>query len=207
LSYLGFSTKCAEDLARVHHLSEEKQTQVAYAIEILVLNIANAMLTLTLGWAFGVFWGTATCLLTSAAFRHNAGGGHSESPWRCTAVTIIVFPLLALAASDVSTWRFLYIDLISLVSILMGFAFIFKYAPVDNPKAPIVSPIWRKKLKIWALSIMAIIAIIIISLRFSGWEKASEIRMCLALTVLWVSFNLTTLGHQLWCFIDSIELK
>lgn len=207
MSSLVFSRKWAAKLAKDHHLGEEKQAELAYAIEILVLTILNVMLTLNLGWALGVFWSTLACLLTIAAFRHNAGGGHSESPWRCALITMIVFPSLALAAGYVSTWQAFYTDLLSVISISLGFAFINIYAPVDNPKAPIVSSIRRKRLKKWALLIMALLAIIIIGLRFSSWGKASEIRLCLVLSVLWVSFNLTPLGHRLWCFIDRIQIK
>ncbi|MGI6554615.1 MAG: accessory gene regulator ArgB-like protein [Bacillota bacterium] len=92
MSYMKFSTKCAAYLGRIHGLNEEKQIELTYVIEVLTLNIVNIILTLTLGWILGVFWGTLTCLLTIAAFRHNAGGGHSESPWRCGLVTVIIFP-------------------------------------------------------------------------------------------------------------------
>jgi accessory gene regulator B len=207
MSYLSLSRKWAAKLAEDHHLGEEKQAEMAYAIEILALTIVNAVLTLILGWALGVVWGTLACILTIAAFRHNAGGGHSESPWRCALVTMIVIPILALTAGYVSTWQYSYKDILSLVSIFFGFVFILRYAPVDNPKAPIVSPVRRKKLKTLAFIIMAFLAMIIIGLRFSSWEKAAEIRMCLVLSILWVSFNLTPLGHRLWCFIDGIELK
>ncbi|MEN6327983.1 MAG: accessory gene regulator B family protein [Syntrophomonas sp.] len=207
MSYMKFSTKWAANLGKIHHLGEEKQAVLAYAIEILTLNIVNTIFILTMGWIIGAFWGTLTCLLTIAAFRHNAGGGHSESPWRCSLVTIIVFPLLALASHYVSTWQPFYTDLLSLVSIVVGFAFIVLYAPVDNPKAPIISPVRRKRLKIIALLIMMIAAIIIVGLKFSGWENASEIRFCLVLSILWFSLNLTPLGNSLWCFIDRIGIK
>jgi accessory gene regulator B len=204
MSYMNFSKKCAAYLGRIHGLNKEKQIELTYVIEVLTLNIVNIILTLTLGWILGVFWGTLTCLLTIAAFRHNAGGGHSESPWRCGLVTVIIFPLLALAAGQVSTWEVTYTNLLSLVSIFLGFTLIFKYAPVDDPKSPIVSPIRRKRLKRIALFVMSIISTIIIGLKFAVWEDAQEIRLCLVLSVLWFSFNLTPLGKRLWCFIDSI---
>lgn len=207
MSYLGFSTKWATSLSKIHNLGEEKQAELTYAIEVITLNSVNAILTLALGWILSVFWGTFVCLLTIAAFRHNAGGGHSDSPWRCALVTMIVFPLLALASRYVSTWQPVYTDSLSLVSILVGFIVILIYAPVDNPKAPILSPIRRKRLRIYALLVMVLIAIIIIGLLFNSWEKISEIRMCLVLSNLWVSFNLTPLGHRLWVFIDKIGLK
>lgn len=202
MSYLGFSTKWARGLAKIHDLDEEKEAVLAYEIEVLVLNFLDAVLTLTLGWLIGVFLNTVICLLTTAAFRHNAGGGHSESPWRCALVTMVVFPLLALTAHYSTIWL-PYKNFLSLVSIIIGFIFIIIYAPVDNPKAPISSG-RRKKFKMFALIIIAIITAIIISLNYIGWEKAAEIKMCLVLTLLWVSFNLTPMGHRLWCFIDRI---
>lgn len=207
MSYLGFSKRWASSLAAAHQLGEEKQAELAYAIEVLAITFLDAALTLIVGWILGVFWNTVACLITIAAFRHNAGGGHSESPWRCALVTMTVFPLLALAASHVSMWEPLHLNLISLISIAVGFALILIYAPVDSPKSPIISPIRRQRLKRLALIIMGVISLVIVGLSFTGWDYAPEIRMCLALSVLWVSFNLTPWGHRLWCFIDGLGFK
>lgn len=110
MSYLGFSKRWASSLAAAHQLGEEKQAELAYAIEVLAITFLDAALTLIVGWILGVFWNTVACLVTIAAFRHNAGGGHSESPWRCALVTMTVFPLLALAASHVSMWEPLHLN-------------------------------------------------------------------------------------------------
>lgn len=177
---------------------------MAYAIDILTITFLDATLTFVVGWILGVFWNTVTCLITIAAFRHNAGGGHSVSPWRCALVTMTVFPLIALAASHVSTWEPFYLNLISLVSITVGFLLILKYAPVDSHQSPIISPFRRKRLKRLALLIMGLITIVIIGLNFINWDRASDTRMCMALSILWVSFNLTPMGLRLWCFIDGL---
>ncbi|MDD4768095.1 MAG: accessory gene regulator B family protein [Desulfotomaculaceae bacterium] len=206
MSYLGFSRRWAAKLAETHQLDGEKQSVLAYAIEIITLNMLNVIFALLLGWLLGVFWNTLACLLTIAAFRYNAGGGHSESPWRCGLMTIIIFPLLALAAGYVSTWSGLYTDILSLAAIGLGLVFVEIYAPVEDPKAPIVSPARRKRLKNWARLIMVLLALIIIGLRFGGGGKAAEIQMCLTLSLLWVSFNITPWGHRLWCFIDGIKI-
>lgn len=204
MSHLRFTQKWANSLATVHQLDEEKQAELAYAIEVLAITFLDVLLTLFVGWVLGVFWNTVACLVTIAAFRHNAGGGHSESPWRCALVTMTVFPLLALAANRVSMWEPLYLNLISVSSITIGFALLLMYAPVDSPKSPIISPARRKRLKNLALIIMGVLSMVIIGLGFNNWDRAIEIRMCLALSILWVSFNLTPLGHRLWCFIDGL---
>jgi accessory gene regulator B len=204
MSYLKFSTKWAASLARIHNLDEVRQTELTYAIEVVTLNSANVILTLLLGWALNVFWETFISVLTIAAFRHSAGGGHSESPWRCAAVTITIFPLLALTASYAITWDAHLTGVLSMGAILAGFACIALYAPVDNHKAPIVSPVRRKKLKMIAFIIMAVISITITFLYFISWRIAHLIGMCLVFSTLWASFNLTPVGHHFWCFIDRI---
>jgi len=206
MSYLGFSSKWAANLAEQHHLGEEKEAVLAYAIEIVALTLVNSVLTLLLGWILGVFCNTLACLLTIAAFRHNAGGGHSESPWRCAVITIVVFPLLALMARSVSMGNIFYTDLLTEVSIIIGFASISIYAPVDNAKSPIISPVRRNRLKMWAYLVMTVLTMIIVYLRFDDWARAPGIRISLVLSILWVSFNLTPIGHRLWVFIDQIDM-
>jgi len=207
MSYLGFSSKWSANLALRHHLDEEKQAVLAYAIETIILNTANVVLVLILGWALGVFWNTVACLLTIAAFRHNAGGGHSESAMRCALVTILVLTLLAIGAAFVSTWPSFYLYLLSLAAVVAGFASILRYAPVDDSKAPIISSDRRKRLKYLALVIMMIITVLIGGLLLSTWDKAIQLSVCLTLSTLWVAFNLTPLGHRLWFFIDSIGIR
>lgn len=204
MSYLGTSKRLANNLAIIHHLDEEKQAELTYAIDVLTITIIDAALTLFVGWILGVFLNTVACLITIAAFRHNAGGGHSDSPWRCALVTMMVFPLLALAASHISTWEPFHLNLISLVSITVGFLLILIYAPVDSPQSPIISAARRIRLKRLALLIMGFLTLAIIGLNLINWDQASEIRMCLALSILWVSFNLTPLGRRLWRFIDGL---
>jgi len=206
MSYMKFSTRLAADLCQMHNLGADKQAELAYVIELLTITILDAVLVLTFGWVLGVFWGTLTCLLTIAAFRHNAGGGHSESPYRCALVTMVVFPLLALAARYVSSWDYFLTDALSFVSVVVGFALIAIYAPVDNAKAPIVSPVRRQRLKKISLIIMMIVTLVIAGLRFSAWERANEIRMCLVMGLLWFSFNLTPIGKRLWLWIDAIKI-
>ncbi|MGI5911581.1 MAG: accessory gene regulator ArgB-like protein [Syntrophomonadaceae bacterium] len=206
MSYLGFSSKWASYLAKTHHLDEEKQLEITYAIEIITLNGLNVFLTLTLAWVLGVFGGTLVCLLTSAAFRHNAGGGHSESPWLCAMATIIIFPLLALMASNICIWPTPYLNILSLLSVFIGFIIIFLYAPVDNIKAPITSRARRIRLRKLAFWVMLTISLIILGLSFSGWQQAAYFRLCIVFSLLWFSFNLTPWGQRLWHFIDNIGL-
>jgi len=204
MSYLSFSRKLSSSLASAHHLDEEQQAVLAYAIEVITLNSVNTLLTLTLGWILDVFWPTAICLGAMTVLKYHGGGGHSESPWRCTLVTMLVFPLLALAAARASNWPLFYRDLISLIAVTAGSVSIIKYAPVDNDKAPIVSPERRMKLKKRSLITIILLATVMAVLRFITLDETGVINLCLSFSIFWFSFNLTPSGHRLWRFLDGL---
>jgi len=207
MSNLNFSRKWAAYLADQHELSAEKEEVIRFAIEILALNIGNLVLTLTVGGLLGVFNGTLACIITVAAFRHTAGGAHSTSPWRCAAGTLVIFPSLALLARQAALLQAGYSELLAIAAIIVGFISVGLFAPVDTPVAPILSPLRRERLKVFAILTMVLVTVLIISLHKSSWNGASEIQMCLVLSTLWASFNLTKAGHSLWVLIDRINFS
>jgi accessory gene regulator B len=191
-------------LAAQHELPAEKQDIIRFAIETLTVNIGNLILTLVIGGLLGVFKETLACIITVGAFRHTAGGAHSKSPWRCLVGTMVVFPSLGLLARKISIIQPGYAELLAMVVIIIGFISIILLAPVDTPAAPILSPFRRERLKVFAISTMVLVTVLIISLNKSTWNSASEIQMCLVLSTLWASFNLTKPGHSLWESIDAL---
>ncbi|HAG09862.1 MAG TPA: accessory regulator AgrB [Desulfotomaculum sp.] len=206
MSYLPFSRYCAGYLAAKAELQPEQEDILAYVIELIVLNAANILFALLLGFLLGVFKGTAACLITIAIFRQVAGGAHSDSAWRCALISIIIFPLLALFAAFLSLHNTsFYNNLICFLAIGTGFLSVLLKAPVDSPNAPIISPLRRKRLKILSVFIMAILAAIIFYLHLSSWVKAAEIQLCLSLSILWVSFILSKPGHFFFSCVDSIN--
>ncbi|MEW5899033.1 MAG: accessory gene regulator B family protein [Bacillota bacterium] len=201
------SRRWARHLAIKASLSEEKEVILAYVIEVLVVNVSNAALTLLLGFLLGVLPGTTVCLATVAAFRLFAGGAHASSPWRCALVTILIFPALALLAATLSPLKQQYVDFLAVVAIFTGLVLIVLRAPVDSPSAPVISPVRRKRLKYLSILVLFIVAAIVIYLRNSAWAYAPEIRLCFILSVLWVSLILSGAGHRLMTLIDSINLN
>ncbi|HAU32549.1 MAG: putative membrane protein [Desulfotomaculum sp. 46_296] len=206
MSYLPFSSYCAGYLAAKAGLRPEQKDILAYVIELIILNIANILFTLLLAFVLGVFTGTVVCLITIAIFRQVAGGAHSDSAWRCALISIIIFPLLALFAAFLSLHNTsFYNNVISFLAICVGFLSVFLKAPVDSPKAPIISPLRRKRLKILSVLAAAILAAIIFYLHLSSWVRAAEIQLCLSLSILWISFILSKPGHIFFSCVDSIK--
>jgi accessory gene regulator B len=201
---ISFCKKWAAALSAQQNLSPETESVVAFAIEVLFINLINLVLTLSIGWILGVFVETAIVLFTVAVFRHTAGGAHSESPWRCAAGTAIVFPLLGVLGNLMTSLPSVLCDMISVLAIGVGFYLIYKYAPVDSPAAPIVSLQRRNSLRNKAFWAMAIFSLVIIGAAMTDYSYSRIVQQGAALGVLWVSLNLSNLGIRLWSVIDHI---
>lgn len=206
MSHLSFSRRWAGYLSAKAGLPAEKEVILAYVIEVLIINIVNVLLTLLLGLLLGVLPGTVACLVAVALFRSFAGGAHSSSPWRCGAVTVLVFPLMALLAALLSQLKQPYVDLLAALAVLTGLVLVILKAPVDSPSAPIISPLRRRKLKYLSILAIVFVAAAIIFLRQSAWVYAPEIQLCLIFSILWVSLILSKWGHRLMALIDGINL-
>jgi accessory gene regulator B len=207
MSYLFLSRRTAAYLAARAGLDQEKEVVLAFIIEVFVLNFGNLLLTLLLGMLLGVLPGTVACIAVAALFRHTAGGAHSKSPWRCAAVTITVFPAMALLSSRLSMLEQIHSDILSAAAILIGFVSVITLAPVDTLFAPIISPARRRKLKVLSIFTFALITIAIILLRQSGWVYARETQLSFILSIMWVSFNLSKPGHLFMSFVDGIKIQ
>lgn len=208
MSYLPFSSYWAGYLASKAGLRSEQKEILAYVIELIILNGANIFFTLLFGYLLGVFPGTVTCLITVATFRQAAGGAHSNSAWRCALVSIIIFPLLALLAAFLSLHNASFCNnAISVVAVSAGLLSVFLKAPVDTANAPIISQLRRKKLKILSIIAVIIFTAIIFYLHLSSLVRAAEIQLCLALSILWVSFILNKPGHIFFSYVNSIAFR
>ncbi|NLI11928.1 accessory gene regulator ArgB-like protein [Pelotomaculum propionicicum] len=207
MSYLAFSKSAARFLTEKTGLSPEKEVVLAYSIELLALNLGNILFTLLLAALLGVLPGVLSCLAAAFLFRHTAGGAHSNSPWRCAAVTIAVYPAMALLAVFLSQYGQTLTGVLAAAALLTGLVTLAVLAPVDSPAAPIISPHRRKKLKVLSFAVLASVAAAIFFFRRSDWLYAPQIQVCLALSVLWVSFMLGKPGHRLMCLVDRIKIR
>jgi len=200
---LSFSKQWAGHLAKRTDQSHENEAVLAYVIEVLLINLLNITVILTLGFLFNVLPEIITCMVTIAMLRFTAGGAHSNNTWRCAAVSAFVFLAIALLASYVSLVTRFYVDILSVLAIVFCIVSVIRFAPVDSPSAPILSTTRRKRLKLLALLVVLFITTIIILLRQLTWVYANEIQAAVILCTLWGSFNLTGSGHRLMTLIDN----
>ncbi len=205
MSYLFFSSKIASYLVKKAKLNNEKEEVLAYAIEVLSLNLINIGMALLIGYMLGVIPGTIICLIIVTIIRTFAGGAHSNSPWRCAVITSLVFPVMALLAQELVHFDSNILDIFLGVAIITGFVTVFVLAPVDSPNAPIVSDNRRIRLKKLSLLSVIIICAIAVFIRYSIPNKM-EILLCIGFAVLWSSFILTNTGHIFFKAIDCLKI-
>lgn len=176
---------------------------LAYAVEVLSLNILNLGSCLIIGYLGGVFTQTLICLVCVSAIRIFAGGAHSNSPWRCAIITALVFPAMGLASAILAQAGQVLRDSFLIVSFFLGFLTLYFLSPVESLAAPIISQNRRTKLKRMSLLSFLIILIIVVYLRFYV-TISMEIQLSFALGVLWISFILTPFGHKFFILFDRI---
>ncbi|SMB87933.1 accessory gene regulator B [Desulfonispora thiosulfatigenes DSM 11270] len=207
MSYLPFSKRVARSLASANNLSAEQEEIITYGLELLVLNLLNLIATLLVGFMLGVFSETIFCALTVMVFRQVAGGAHSNSPWRCLLVTASVIPILSLAGKFLATEGQAFINILSIMTIVIGFLVIIKYAPSDTPEAPCLSPARKRKMK--NLSIFAILtfSLIIGILSYPSFTFLVNIKVSIVLAMVWISFILTPIGYSFMSHVDMIHIK
>lgn len=203
MKYHSFIKGISSYLIKKAGLPKENEPILTYAIEALVTSMVNITTIVFLGTLLGVLHGTIACLITGLLLRHTAGGAHSRSPWRCAAITVTIYPLMAISASYLIINQ-IFADVLSALIIMKGFITAIKLAPVDSEAAPIVSPLRRKKLKTISLIVLANMSLSILIMRWTNWTHAVEIQLCIVFTILWVSFMLTPYGHRLMHIIDGI---
>lgn len=198
MSYLGLSRRIARLLLTQTGTGVPEEV-LAYAVEVLLLNVLNVTVALVLAAWARVLIETIFCLGTVAILRFFAGGAHNASPARCTLVTGLVFPLLGTAARRMVGFSPTLIGWLPVVAFILGLISMLAFAPVDSPVAPIISGERRKRLKAGAIISTVLLAAVAFAL------KNSVLRASISLGILWSAFILTPIGQELFRLIDSLN--
>lgn len=206
MRYLHYIKRVSRYLAENTGLPPDKEPILSYAVEVLFTSLLNIISIILLGLLFSVLPSTISCLITGFLLRHTAGGAHSKSPWRCAAITITVYPLMAILASYLAHKQ-PYSDIMTILVITAGLITFIKLAPVDTETAPILSLLRRKRLKLMSIIFLSILSLTILGIRWINWTYALDIQVSIVFTILWVSFMLTSYGNRLLLFIDRISFK
>lgn len=139
--FLKFASKMIKE--SYPETDDIKMAEYMYSIEGVYLTFTKMLVIIPLAIILGVFKEMIILLLFFNILRESACGLHATKSWICLVSSSIVFigiPFL----TKVITIPFI----IKIILGILGIVLIFKYAPADTKKAPIIKEQKRKKLKI-----------------------------------------------------------
>ena len=148
MSYSGLSTRISSYLAQELKYCEEEKEILAYAVENILMTVLGFAIIMFIGLLLRAPYETFFAAVAAGTLRKFSGGAHFSTPAKCLLTGGLVYPLFGLIVKNVlmdyvKEPMFLTVVLITAV---VSFYIVFKYAPVDSVNKPIVSPEFRKKL-------------------------------------------------------------
>ena len=131
--------------------SKDELEKIHYGLEIIYIFITKGIIIFTISYLLGILKYTLTFFATYSILRSLACGLHATKSWICTlssATIFIIIPYLC---------KLLIINnIVRIVIMIITTLLIFKYAPADTKKRPIINPKKRLFLKLASSSICII---------------------------------------------------
>lgn len=146
------------------YMSESEHDHVCYFLEVLFINVFKSVQVYALAWLFGTLLETFIMNFAYVVLRTHAGGWHAKSSTNCSLFGIVVFIGIPwILQSTHYTFSHWFAVILSII-ILIG---VWRYAPADTEKNPLVSISERRKKRYWSL-ISALMIILISFLKQNG---------------------------------------
>jgi len=162
MPYLKLSTKVSDYLVYELNYSEEKKDIIAYAMDSIILVITGFAMVMTVGFLIGVPRATFFAILAGDLLRKVSGGAHFATPLPCLLFGAVAYPLVSRAGVQaLAQWGDKPVYNIVLTSLcLLCLVMVTVLAPVDCEAKPIISPAFRKKLKVASILLVLFFSLI-----------------------------------------------
>lgn len=125
------------------NLSEIELEEIRYGLEGIYLTITKTIVIFALSLILGVFKEMLLLLFFFNILRSTGFGLHAKKSWQCWISSIILFVFLPMLAKII-TIPFHIRFIMDILSIIL----VFKFAPADTEKHPLIN---EKKRKIWKI--------------------------------------------------------
>lgn len=146
MAYSKVSVATSEYLSQQLNYSEDKKELIIYGMEKLLFTSLGFICIIIVGWLLQVEKEAIAAMLAGALLRKFSGGSHRATALGCLVLSVITYS----AAAWLAHFVFIrYGPLGWLPCFILGLiviAIVYRYAPVDSPGKPIVSPEFRKRL-------------------------------------------------------------
>jgi accessory gene regulator B len=187
-------------------LTEDSREIAAYGLYMLFSTVIGFISIVVVGFMLGVLKLAVVGVLTASGLRVLSGGAHSANLRNCTLMGAIISPGIAVLAKKFGP----QIPLSGMYGLVIAaglFALwgIFTYAPADTPNKPIISELFKQRLRrmsfIYLLIWFCLIAANIGGLLFS---PAHDVVLASTLGIIWQVYSITPSGYKLVASIDNL---
>lgn len=143
--------------------TNEDIEKIRYGLEIIYILVTKSITIFTVAYLLGLFKEVFIFTLIYNVIRMPSFGLHATKSWICFVSSLLIFIGLPYLCNNI------YIPFV--IKIIVGVSstlFMWKYAPADTYKRPIINPIKRRKYKIAStiISILMVILSVILRERF-----------------------------------------
>jgi len=195
LSYI-----CANYLMMQLKESHEKRRVYYYGFQVIIGALVKGALLLTLALVLRIFVPTIVVVLVFASIRTIAGGYHMDTYGKCIAVSLGMFLVAGLIVQYTWTmWSSTCLVFLYIITFIIGFYTIYKYAPRDTPNKPITKPEEIRKFRLLSFIYIFVWLAGVGVLLYTGQNKFV---IAAGFGLLLEAFAISPAGHK---FFDSIK--
>jgi len=188
-------------------LNKDQEEIIAYGAFNLIQTLWCIFLVLLLGAIFSVTIKAFIISFIISILRKYSGGAHASSPNRCALIGAFISVGLALLIKYSNNYiSFQAVIVIGIITFILAYYTIYKYAPVDSPAKPIVKETIKKKMKKKSFFIInlliTIVIVFLISYLIFGVRFLVPIMLCIYAGIIWQILTLTPHGGTVLLKID-----
>ncbi len=200
--------KFANNIARSLDYDSEKEAVIAYGLIAIIQILVTTLLVLLLGLLVGAPAEALVICFSVSILRQYSGGVHAGSAGLCAGIAAVYCTAAALASRKLllPVYNPVPMSVAILITYIISFWIVCKYAPVDSPNKPIRTEQKRKRMKRGSLIILFFYFALSAILFISGYEF-NNINSCgisLLFGVAWQVFTLTPAGASLIHRVDKL---
>lgn len=134
--------KIADNWNKKLHLNEIEFVKMKYGLEVIFINITKLFIIISIAFFIGIGIDTIIICITCGILKFHTFGEHAKSSIVCTVISCISHVVIPYLTMNIVLDNFIFIG----VSAVM-IACIYRYAPSDTEKHPLIGEEKRKSLK------------------------------------------------------------
>ncbi|NEZ47139.1 accessory regulator AgrB [Clostridium niameyense] len=194
------SDKVGNKITESLKLDEDSKEVIIYGTFVLIHTLSCILSIIIFGAIFNVFLESIIICICVSLLRKYSGGVHADSPGRCLVIgTVIIVGLAIIIKKIFCNFSYVFICTASLISLILCFYLVNKYAPVDSIQKPIEDVHQKEKFKRYSKVIISVSTLIVLILLGIYYKSKNNFILnfinCIYMGLLWQSFTLTSKGY------------